>query len=208
MIEKCPICLNSDVPEKPPYETLCGHAFHFECIRSWVKEKKENKNCPLCRTPLANFFVLGEQVYDLLTHDVTALFKALPSGATTEGEPPDDWTADYALKGFIVLKELRTFLELLSTLPQRRSRSRSEEGRGKEGEKFHTDEFLRRFYAYLLTPRLQEFLHRELEENIATLLVTKSLQIQLFGTTSQGVKDLIAEFLNAMNAMKVEGCGE
>lgn len=50
--ETCPIC-RCHLFEAPcngniinPVVGVCNHAFHYECISSWLKN--QNKNCPLC----------------------------------------------------------------------------------------------------------------------------------------------------------------
>ena len=43
--EECSICL-----DKPPgmiTRTGCGHEFHTECIKGWLRD---NPSCPLCRS--------------------------------------------------------------------------------------------------------------------------------------------------------------
>jgi len=49
----CPICFE-DLELKPTSKLInCIHEFHIECIHHWLKIRS---NCPLCRTPLENYF--------------------------------------------------------------------------------------------------------------------------------------------------------
>ena len=43
----CSICLESFILTSDIYTTPCGHVFHYECIRKWLK--RGNPNCSLCR---------------------------------------------------------------------------------------------------------------------------------------------------------------
>uniref|UniRef100_A0A1B6DHN9 RING-type domain-containing protein n=1 Tax=Clastoptera arizonana TaxID=38151 RepID=A0A1B6DHN9_9HEMI len=47
--ERCAICFNLECD----YETPCVHMFHLDCISKWSKEQK---NCPVCRSPLREVF--------------------------------------------------------------------------------------------------------------------------------------------------------
>ncbi|XP_013601805.1 PREDICTED: E3 ubiquitin-protein ligase ATL4-like [Brassica oleracea var. oleracea] len=46
----CSICLSPFKPEdRLRHLPLCSHAFHLDCISTWLTS---NKTCPLCRSPL------------------------------------------------------------------------------------------------------------------------------------------------------------
>ncbi|XP_049847677.1 uncharacterized protein LOC126301915 [Schistocerca gregaria] len=48
-IDECIICLQAvDANSTTSRKLRCGHIFHYKCLVSWLKEKKE---CPLCRKP-------------------------------------------------------------------------------------------------------------------------------------------------------------
>merc|ERR1712113_707217 len=49
--ETCAICLGSWEPTDTVKITPCGHAFHDECIGSWLKSS--HTTCALCRCDLA-----------------------------------------------------------------------------------------------------------------------------------------------------------
>lgn len=46
------------------YETKCGHAFHFNCIRHWLTS---NDDCPFCRTTLLDIEYRNNEIYDIFT---------------------------------------------------------------------------------------------------------------------------------------------
>ena len=39
----CPVCLSEGLH----CQTSCGHGFHIECLKQWVRK---GNNCPLCRS--------------------------------------------------------------------------------------------------------------------------------------------------------------
>ena len=49
VLEDCPICMFSLLPEEDLSVTPCGHTYHSECLKMSSKVKKE---CPLCRGKL------------------------------------------------------------------------------------------------------------------------------------------------------------
>lgn len=52
---ECPICGNDMGTCSAFYITHCGHMYHIDCIKSWLKVKK---NCPMCRRKLYYDFSL------------------------------------------------------------------------------------------------------------------------------------------------------
>ena len=53
--EKCVICYENFKKKEPVKMTTCFHLFHFNCIKEWIKTKKEQidpPDCPICRREL------------------------------------------------------------------------------------------------------------------------------------------------------------
>jgi len=67
---KCSICL--DPFQSPFCDAYCGHTFCFECLKTWIRQKR---SCPICRryftkfVPVTNKKRLNE-LDDLLVHCV------------------------------------------------------------------------------------------------------------------------------------------
>lgn len=53
--ENCAICLE---PHPKKIELPCGHSFHKKCLMNWLKN---NKSCPLCRTPVGGIILNPQQ---------------------------------------------------------------------------------------------------------------------------------------------------
>ena len=50
--QECSICLESNEKDNCFGKLPCNHIFHITCILQWVY--KNNKTCPICRTPMFN----------------------------------------------------------------------------------------------------------------------------------------------------------
>ena len=47
--DSCSICLDNFIEEKNLISlTPCGHIFHYQCLKKWAEEKKEQFKCPNC----------------------------------------------------------------------------------------------------------------------------------------------------------------
>ena len=69
--EQCSICFDNIYLKDDCTKTMCGHMFHFECLREW---NKLNQNCPNCRTGL---FSKDIYVNNILIYNMFLLKKAL-----------------------------------------------------------------------------------------------------------------------------------
>jgi hypothetical protein len=57
MIE-CGICLRDVLKNNKNNERIdCGHVFCKECIYTWIIEKEETANCPMCRNKISMYFI-------------------------------------------------------------------------------------------------------------------------------------------------------
>ncbi|KAJ8110476.1 hypothetical protein OPT61_g6697 [Boeremia exigua] len=51
--EECPICKDTYIDkENEPVTTKCGHTFHSQCLRTWLKSPTGQATCPMCRAKL------------------------------------------------------------------------------------------------------------------------------------------------------------
>ena len=50
--QECSICLESNEKDNCFGKLPCNHIFHITCILQWGY--KNNKTCPICRTPMFN----------------------------------------------------------------------------------------------------------------------------------------------------------
>ncbi len=49
--DTCCICMHQFQKDTEVKVTKCKHAFHEECLFSWIKTKQDKPDCPFCRTP-------------------------------------------------------------------------------------------------------------------------------------------------------------
>ena len=47
----CSICLNDFEESEPVIKLNCCHVFDPKCLKRWTED---NKNCPVCKTEIAN----------------------------------------------------------------------------------------------------------------------------------------------------------
>ena len=73
---ECAICLDRIDRSDPFDTTVCRHAFHKRCLRTWRRYCPEHTRCPLCRAIVPD--ECGAGVEDSLAH-VASLFKMFVS---------------------------------------------------------------------------------------------------------------------------------
>ena len=65
--EDCALCLDKMLNIKTQATlATCGHTFHKKCIKDY--QKKDGKNCPLCRTPFTNNTIITPNQYKELVY--------------------------------------------------------------------------------------------------------------------------------------------
>jgi len=86
----CPICLDTLCDSSCRKLTVCGHAFHPECIMKWLDS---NTTCPLCRSSCVGHEVKTvEPTVEVTPSGVVYWWEETPTadGTTHWGLPPAD----------------------------------------------------------------------------------------------------------------------
>ncbi|KVI05790.1 Zinc finger, RING/FYVE/PHD-type [Cynara cardunculus var. scolymus] len=90
----CIVCLSEVVlGERLAMLERCGHGYHVECLKAWLKE---HPNCPLCRTPVS---VFGSHDQDNHNLYLKKFYDMVSRYGTSALETTVDWLTSYFTQG-------------------------------------------------------------------------------------------------------------
>ncbi len=53
-IKECKICMQDYVVGEMLIYLGCMHSFHEKCLMKWIKAKREQPQCPICKTDISD----------------------------------------------------------------------------------------------------------------------------------------------------------